>query len=77
MTSIVLDEQQSQAISAAQDSIELRDQQGRRLGYFTRVLGHGFTDEDIELALKRRQTPGPRYSTQQVLERLDQLKGAG
>lgn len=77
MTSILLDEQQSKEISEAKGSIELRDPHGRRLGYFTRAVSHGFTEEDIELALKRRQTPGPRLTTQQVLEHLDRLQEAG
>lgn len=76
MNYIVLDEQQSQAISRARGFVELRDKQGHRLGYFTRAVGHSFTDEDIELALKRRESTAPCLTTQQVLERLDRLQEA-
>ncbi|MFM9966347.1 MAG: hypothetical protein ACKV2Q_34660 [Planctomycetaceae bacterium] len=73
MTSIVLDEQQSQVVSEAKGPIELRDQRGNRLGFFTLEVRHGFTDEDIELAKQRRASNSRYYTTKEVIEHLQKL----
>jgi hypothetical protein len=66
MPHIVVDAQQARLISEATESIEIRDPQGRCLGY----VAHGFTDEDIAIARRRLASDQPRATTQDVLGRL-------
>jgi hypothetical protein len=70
MHHIVVDDQQAKLISESTDSVEIRDPQGRHLGY----VAHGFTDEDIAVAKERRESDEPRYTTRQVLEHLQSLE---
>jgi hypothetical protein len=70
MHHIVVDDQQAKLISEATESVEIRDLQGRHLGY----VAHGFTDEDISLAKDRLASDDPRHSTQQVLDHLQSLE---
>jgi hypothetical protein len=66
---IVVDDQQAQVIAQTSDSLEIRDQQGRCLGY----VAHGFTPEDIALAKKSLASDEPRFTTQEVLNHLRSL----
>ena len=66
MPQIVVDDQQARIISEASETVEIRDRQGRRLGY----VAHGFTEEDITIAKERLTSNEPRYTTQEVLARL-------
>ena len=59
-----------QAHFRSEESIEIRDARGGRLGY----VAHGFTDEDIAIAKHRLASNEPRYSTQQVLDHLRSLE---
>ena len=70
MHHIVVDDQQAKLIAEATESVEIRDPQGRHLGY----VAHGFTDEDIALAKNRLASNGPRHTTQQVLDHLQSLE---
>ncbi len=70
MHHIVVDEKQAKVISEATDSIEIRDPQGRCLGY----VAHGFTEEDFSVARQRLASDEPRYTTQQVLDHLRSLR---
>ena len=71
MHHIVVDDQQATLISEATESVEIRDQEGRRVGY----VAHGFTDEDVTLAKDRLASDEPRHTTQQVLDHLQSLDG--
>jgi hypothetical protein len=70
MHHIVVDDQQAKLISEATDSVEIRDLQGRHLGY----VAHVFTDEDIAVAKARLASDEPRYTTREVLEHLQSLE---
>jgi hypothetical protein len=52
-------------------NIVLVDSKGAHLGYLT----HGFTAKDIADAKARLAAPGPRYTTEQVLAKLQVLGG--
>jgi hypothetical protein len=66
MPHIVVDDEQAKVISEARDNIEIRDRNGRHLGF----VAHGFSDDDIAIAKQRMASDEPRYTTQQVLSRL-------
>ena len=66
MSHIVLDESQARIVAQAQGEIEVRDRNGKHLGY----IAHGFTDEDIRVARERASSKTPRLSTAEVLCRL-------
>jgi hypothetical protein len=70
MHHIVVDDQQAKLISEATESVEIRDPRGRHLGY----VAHGFIEEDIAIANERLASDEPRYSTQEVLDRLQSLE---
>lgn len=70
MPHIIVDDQQAQIIAQSPNNLEIRDRQGRCLGY----VAHGFTDEDIALAKKRLASDEPRFTTQQVLDHLRSLE---
>jgi hypothetical protein len=66
MTFIVVDDEQAKVIAQAKDRVQIRDRSGNHLGFIT----HGFTQEDAAIAKARLATPGRRYSTEEVLDRL-------
>jgi hypothetical protein len=66
MIRIVVDDEQAKAIAKGAETVEISDRQGKVLGYLT----HGFSDEDIALANRLRNSNQPRYTTQEVLSRL-------
>lgn len=70
MKHIVVDDKTARAIAEAGEAIELRDQQGRHLGFLTR----GVSEQDIEIARQRLASDAPRYTTQEVLDRLRSLE---
>ena len=70
MTHIVVDDEQARIISGSGESIEIRDRNGKHLGY----VAHGFTDEDIALAKERMASDEPRYTTQEVLSHIESLE---
>jgi hypothetical protein len=70
MHHIIVDDQQAKVISEAVDSVEIRDPQGRHLGY----VAHGFTEEDIAIANQRRTSDEPRHTTAEVLDHLRSLE---
>jgi hypothetical protein len=69
MQHIVVDEQQARIISEATECVEIRDPQGRHLGY----VAHGFTGEDITIAKQRLASDERRYTTPEVLDHLQSL----
>ena len=66
MQHIVVNDEQARIIRDSSGSVEIRDASGRHLGY----VAHGITDEDLAIARQRKASTEPRYSTQQVLDRL-------
>jgi hypothetical protein len=70
MHQIVVDDQQAKLISEPTESVETRDPRGRHLGY----VAHGFTDEDVAIALDRLASNEPRHTTQEVLDHLRSLE---
>ena len=70
MAHIVVDVEQAKIITESLQGVEVRDPQGRSLGYVARPV----TDDDIALALRRRDSDQPRYSTEHVLDRLRSLE---
>jgi hypothetical protein len=66
MSYIVLDEAQARVIAQAKGHVEVRDRNGKHLGYVT----HGFTNEDIRIARERADSKAPRLSTADALRRL-------
>jgi len=66
MSYIVLDEAQSRVIDQAKDDVEVRDRNGKHLGY----IAHGFTVEDVRIARERAESKVPFLSTAEVLKRL-------
>src|SRR5436305_13720338 len=64
MPHIIIDEQQARLTSEATGDVEIRDSEGRHLGY----VAHGFTDEDIAIARQRLTSIHSRYTTREVLD---------
>jgi len=67
---IVVDSAQAKIISQATGTVEIRDPQGKHLGY----VAHGFTDEDVAIARQRQASGEPRHTTEQVIDRLRSLE---
>ena len=70
MPHIVVNDQQAKILTEATECVEIRDGQGRHLGY----VAHGFTDEDVAIAKGRLASNEPRYTTQEVLDHLRSLE---
>lgn len=75
MIRIVLDQEQAEVVTRSQETVEVCDSDGKVLGVINRaVLPFGFTEADIAEAKRRLAEPGPRYTTDQVLEHLRSLE---
>jgi hypothetical protein len=70
MSHIVVDEQQAKLISEATGYVEIRDPQGRHIGY----AAQGFTEEDIAIAKQRMASDEDCHTTQEVLDHLRSLE---
>jgi hypothetical protein len=70
MPHIIVDDEQAELIAKSANPLEIRDRQGRYLGY----VAHGFSDEDFALAKKRLASDEPRLTTRQVLDHLRSLE---
>ena len=68
MIHIVLDDDQARLFTGTSQTVEIRNRQGAVLGYAT----HGFTTEEIALALQR-QNETPQHTTEEVLKNLAAL----
>ena len=66
MNYIILSSEQVEIVAVAQGDLEVRDSSGKYIGCLTR----GFTVEEIAEAKRRIASNDPRYTTQQVLARL-------
>lgn len=67
MTEIILSADQIQAVVGATDAVELRDGQGKLLGYVARPP----SETEISEAKRRLESDGPWHTTEQVLKHLD------
>lgn len=66
MTRLILDDQQVQTVAKASGTLELCDQRGNIVGYLPPCP----SQDEIAEAKRRLNTPGPRRTTQQILENL-------
>jgi hypothetical protein len=69
MVQIVATPDQAKILAESSESIEIIDANGKHLG----VVERSFTEEDIRIALERKNSTTPRRTTQQVLDRLKSL----
>lgn len=69
MVKLVVNVEQAKLLMEAQESVEILDPKGNRLGFFARP----FSDHEIELARSRAAAGQPGRSTVDVLERLESL----
>ena len=75
MIRIVVDDEQAKAIAAARHRVEACDGNGKVLGVVKPTTPTcGFSAEEIAEAKRRLAAPGPRYTTEQVLEHLRSLE---
>ena len=71
---IVLSSDQVRAMQAAKgSSVELLDDKGKRVGYAASSGGQERLAEDIAIAKARLATPGPQYTIDEVLARVEAL----
>lgn len=66
MQHLVVSDEQARLIVLASEAIEIRDRQGKHLGY----VAHEFSEEDIAVARERMTSDEPRRTTREVLDRL-------
>ncbi|HTU17228.1 MAG TPA: hypothetical protein VMG10_04140 [Gemmataceae bacterium] len=71
MQQIILTDEQMKVLAEAQRQVEVRDSDGRLVGYLQFV---GFTQAEIEEAKRRLASDEPRYTTAQVLAHLRSLE---
>lgn len=70
MSHIIVDDEQAKLIREAAENVEIRDRNGKHLGYVT----NGWTEEDIAIAKERLASDEPRYTTREVLDHLESLE---
>ena len=69
MTHITVNTAQADLILTSGESIEIRDEQGRHLGF----VAQGFSDAEVATAAKRAASNERRYSTDEVRSHLKSL----
>jgi len=75
MAQIILDSAQARIVLQAHDQVRVCDESGNLLGVFappskSKSSEYVCTDEEIEAAKRALAAPGPRRTTQEVLEGL-------
>jgi len=70
MTRIVLSDDQTRALQAATDGVEICDRHGNLLGYVSPPP----SDAEIADARRRLQSDGPWHTTEQVMDHLKSLE---
>ena len=70
MQHLVVSDEQARIISQTDSEIEIRDRNGKHLGY----VAHGFSDEEIAIAKERMASDEPRHTTREVLDHLRSLE---
>ena len=80
MTQLVLTPEQASLVSQTPGTLPIYLPDGSVAGYLSRLApGHDrpvFTPEEVAAARRAADSPGPWYSTQQVIDRLRTLKDA-
>lgn len=66
---MIVDDEQAKLIFESHEGIEIRDRNGKHLGY----VAHGFTAEDLAIARQRSASDEPRFTTPQVLAHLESM----
>jgi hypothetical protein len=77
MSSITLDQVTADKLKAFSDRVEVRDPQGKVIGMFRampRVYREGEVPQISEEEWKRRMTESKRFTTDEVLKRLEDLR---
>lgn len=69
MVELVVTAEQAKLLSEANDSVEIVDAQGNRLGFFARR----FSDREVAVARLRVAAGTPGRATSEVLDRLKSL----
>jgi hypothetical protein len=69
MIRIVLNDEQAKAVESASGAIELRDPQGRLVGFVSRSI----SEDQLAAAKRRLNSAGPWLTTAQVLSHLQSL----
>lgn len=69
MVQIVVTSEQASKIQSSRDAIEIVDEKGNRIGYFTKP----FSDAEIEEAKSRAKNEPLGRTTEEVLKRLSEL----
>ncbi len=73
MTEITVTDDQARTITAATSPVIVRDASGRLLGELVPTKDDVFTPEEIQEALRRRNRPGKRFTTAEVIAHLNSL----
>ena len=74
MISLQLTPEQSALMLNANEPVYLLDADGKKVGTAKKFSTNGsFTEEEIEAARRAARTPGPRFTTAQVLEMLAEM----
>jgi hypothetical protein len=77
MSSITLDQATVEKLKGLTDRVEVRDPQGQVIGMFRalpRVYREGEEPQISEEEWKRRMTESKRFTTPEVLKRLEELR---
>lgn len=69
MVELIVTSEQAKVLAEAQESVEIVDAKGNRLGFFARR----FSDRDIAIARERAASAEPGLPTAAVLDRLGSL----
>lgn len=67
MVQIVMTPEQANVLANANESVEIVDTRGNRLGFF---FARQFSEQEIAIARQRAASDEPRHSTAQVFARL-------
>lgn len=70
MVQIVVTAEQAKQLGKSRESIEILDQAGNRIGYYTRP----FTNAEIAEAKRRSESESGGRTTQEVLDRISKME---
>lgn len=70
MVQIVVTAEQAKQFRKSRESIEIVDQEGNRIGYYTQP----FTNAEIAEAKRRSESESGGRSTQEVLDRISKME---
>jgi len=70
MVQIVVTEEQAKQLGKSRESIEIVDQEGNRIGYYTQP----FTNAEIAEAKRRSESESGGRTTQDILDRISETE---